>query len=299
MLALVEVLAPADWDALPVPGPDITANVQVGPGLQLLGWDPGNLEGLPGDRVGGDLYWQAQHDDPEAGQVVVQLVTDAGVVLFEATSPLAGGNARFVDLDANQAVRHPIWVGLPPDLEPGVYTLRLGRRRADGTWLQVKRGRLDLGPTYDLATIRVVGRQVNLIPPEVDQPREVMFSDTILLVGYELERSGDQLTITAHWQALASMDTRYKVFVHLTGAGSPGDIQSQLDQYPRLPATAWLPGEFLSDEFSLPLPSADERTCFDLLLGFYEEQTGVRLPVTDAGLGVGDTALLQVFCYQE
>jgi hypothetical protein len=87
---------------------------------------------------------------------VLQLSSDDGHVWVEAAGPPAGGLAPFASLDAGQVVRDPRLFALPPDLEPGVYDLSLGRRQPDGSWLRVRRGPFDLGSTYPLATVRVL-----------------------------------------------------------------------------------------------------------------------------------------------
>jgi hypothetical protein len=63
------------------------------------------------------------------------------------------------------------------------------------------------------------------------------------------------------------------------------DIQAQADSYPRLPTTAWLPGEYLSDLITLDLPAGLLPGRYTLRVGWYEESSGHRLP---AFLGTGE-----------
>ena len=70
-------------------------------------------------------------------------------------------------------------------------------------------------------------------------------------------------------------------------------MRAQSDRYPHLPTTTWLPGEYLSDEVNLDLPSALAADRYRLLLGWYDEVTGSRLPVFDAaGEPLGDSVVL-------
>ncbi len=155
-LGEVEVVAPADWAALPPPEIAYPIQVTMGDGVQLLGFDARTFEGQPGDLLPVDLFWQALEDAPEPGLAVLRLADDAGNVLAESSSAPAGGQAPFARLAAGQAVRDPRSVTLPSDLAPGVYNLLLGRQHADGAWFPVRRGPFPLGSTYPLATIRVL-----------------------------------------------------------------------------------------------------------------------------------------------
>jgi hypothetical protein len=157
-LGEVEVTAPADWAALPPPEVTYPIQVTVGDGVQLLGFDARTFEGRPGDRLPLDLFWQALEDSPEPGLAVLQLADDAGNVLAESQAAPAGGRAPFARLAAGQVVRDPRQVTLPGDLVPGVYSVLLGRQRADGSWYPVRRGPFPLGSAYPLITVRVLGR---------------------------------------------------------------------------------------------------------------------------------------------
>lgn len=153
-LGPVRVRAPADWAALPPPEVAYPAGVTLG-SARLPGFEMVSMEANPGGSVAVDLFWQAERDGPEAGPVVLQLADDAGRVWAEESGPPAGGLAPFVGLEKGQVVRDPRILTLPEDLPPGVYNLRLGRRRPDGAWLPVRRGPITLGTTYPLATVRV------------------------------------------------------------------------------------------------------------------------------------------------
>lgn len=295
-LGEVEVVAPVGWSALPLPEIALPLNVSVGEGVRLLGFDAPSLEGYPGEVLDLELFWQASEDRPEAGAAVLQLQDDSGRVLVEASSVPVGGRAPFARLEAGQSVHDPRSLTLPAGLPPGVYNLVVGRQQADGTWLPVRRGLLPLGWAYPLATIRVLGRSMNLTPPSSQHTLEARFGEGIRLAGYDLKAATSKIELTLHWQALAAMTVRYKIFVHLVGDGGPMDIRAQADVYPRLPTTAWLPGEYLSDFVTLDLPAGLSPGRYTLLLGWYEEATGQRLSAFDGtGEMVGDSLALEQF----
>jgi mannosyltransferase len=284
-LGELEVAAPVDWSALPAPEIAQPLHVGVGAGVLLLGFDAPSLEGHPGEAVDLDLFWQASEDRPDAGLVVLQLQEDSGRVLIETSSAPVGGRAPFAGLQAGQSVRDPRSLTLPSGLPSGVYNLVVGRRQASGRWLPVRRGYLPLGSAYPLATVRVLGRSMDLTPPRPQHALEARFGEGIRLVGYDLEAATSRIQLTLHWQSVAAMKVRYKIFVHLVGDGGPMDIQAQADSYPRLPTTAWLPGEYLSDIIALDLPASLLPGRYTLLVGWYKEASGHRLP---ASLGTGE-----------
>jgi mannosyltransferase len=155
-LGEVEVVAPADWWALPSPVVAHPLDVTIGQGVRLLGFDAPLLQAEPGETLPIDLFWQALQDRPEPGPAVLQLADDAGHVRASSSSAPVGGRAAFVALEAGQVVRDPRSLTVPATLAPGVYDLLVGRQRPDGIWLPVRRGLWALGPTYPLATVRVL-----------------------------------------------------------------------------------------------------------------------------------------------
>ena len=292
-LGEVEVVAPGDWSELPLPEMTYPAHVMIGPDVRLLGFNAPALEAYPGGTLELALYWQALEDGPEAGLAVLQLRDDSGQLFTEASSAPVGGAVPFVRLEAGQPVRDPRPFALPADVAPGVYNLVLGRRRADGSWLPVRRPPFPLGLTYPLATVRVLGRPVDLAPPTAQHALEARFGEGIRLVGYDLRYEPPDLALRLHWQALAPMSTRYKVFAHLVGEARGDDIVTQADVYPHLPTTAWIPGEYLSDDLVLRLPDDLPPGSYGLLVGLYDEASGHRLPVFGpAGEAFGDSLSL-------
>jgi mannosyltransferase len=298
VLGEVEVVAPEDWDALPLPEVAQPVHLTVGEGVRLLGFDAPSLEGYPGETLDLDLFWQALEDGPEGGPAVLQLQDDAGQVLAEWSSAPVGGRVPFAQLMAGQAIRDPRPFTLPGDLAPGVYNLVVGRQRPDGTWLPVRRSPFSLGTTYPLATLRVLGRPLGLTPPAVHQSEDAHFGEGIRFIGYDQGQGQGQalVVLTLHWQAFAPMDTRYKIFLHLVDEGNPSSLYAQTDVYPHLPTTAWVPGEYLSDQVTLELPPDLPPGRYMLLLGWYDEATGQRLPAYDAaGTALGDSLALGPF----
>ena len=128
--------------------------------------------------------------------------------------------------------------------------------------------------------------------PVPAHPLDVRFGDVIRLLGFDL--AADATEVTLYWQAEQRMDASYKVFVHLMDPAT-GEIAAQVDAVPRqwtYPTNWWEEGEVVSD--TIPLPSTQLPTGrFDLTVGLYHPESGIRLPVRlDQGLIVGDSLVL-------
>ncbi len=131
-------------------------------------------------------------------------------------------------------------------------------------------------------------------PPDIT-PVDATWSGVARLLGYRLEPAtpvpGRPLTVVLYWQALAPVETPYKVFVHFVGPD--GRILAQHDAFPAnntLPTDLWVPGEVIEDPHPLTLPSDLPPGAYTLRVGLYHPDTLQRLPVRSS-LPVRDRAL--------
>ncbi len=119
------------------------------------------------------------------------------------------------------------------------------------------------------------------IPP-MERELEAQFGDSLRLLGYDLDRAGDTLHVTLHWQAIQRMEQSYKFFVHVCGVES-GELVSQKDVVPHdwsYPTSWWEAEEVVSDELSISLDDVPQGN-YRVLVGAYEPDSGRRLPVVD------------------
>jgi hypothetical protein len=298
LLGTVEVVAPANWWDLSLPPVGQRAGVRMGQ-VRLVGWEMPRLGGVPGERLPVHLVWQQVADGVREARVALRLTNDAGQVMAEADPVLEPRGWTFQQLEPGQAVRDHWEMRLPGDLAAGVYNVTLSLLSAEGAPRQVHRGWVPLGDVYPLATVRVLDRTPEWQPPTPQHPTELRFGTTVHLVGYDLELldsdggEGDRprLRLRLYWQALGATDIPYKMFVHLTDPDNPADIRAQVDVYPGLPTTAWIPGEYVTDEVSLAVPAGEHL----LRLGLYrDDASGARLPTFDArGTALGDHVRLE------
>ncbi len=115
------------------------------------------------------------------------------------------------------------------------------------------------------------------------QSAYVIWGDVIGLADFDVtESESNTLDLDVRWHALERMPESYKVFAQLRRAGT-NEIAGQVDTIPRnwtYPTDWWEVNEIVTDTLSIPLNDLGPGR-FELWLGFYIEESGERLPVTD------------------
>jgi len=120
-------------------------------------------------------------------------------------------------------------------------------------------------------------------PPLRLQPAD--FGDAIALVGWNAQPASSPpgaLHVTIVWQARRAMPQRYTAFVHLDAARADGGKIAQDDREPRggiYPTTRWAPNEMVQETYTLKVPGDLPRGKYVLRVGWYDADTGERLPV--------------------
>jgi hypothetical protein len=113
---------------------------------------------------------------------------------------------------------------------------------------------------------------------------EVQFGDHFRLVGYDLDQDqieqGDVVRSRLYWEVLRKTDHNYTVFTHIwdedKGFSGQQDQEPLHGSYP----TSWLgAGEIIVDEYDMPVRGDALPGIYSLLVGWYDWQTGERLPV--------------------
>ncbi len=109
------------------------------------------------------------------------------------------------------------------------------------------------------------------------------FGDALALVGWraqaETSKPGN-LTLQVVWQARRALERRYTAFVHLEDA--TGAKVAQDDREPRggvYPTTRWAVGEMVRETYTLKVPKDLPGDQYTLRVGWYDTETGERLPV--------------------
>ncbi|MCB9004681.1 MAG: glycosyltransferase family 39 protein [Ardenticatenaceae bacterium] len=128
--------------------------------------------------------------------------------------------------------------------------------------------------------------QSQFIPPAA--PTQI--SDALQFLGYDVQtpeaRPGDPFVVATLWQVERPLP-QAQLFTHLwSGAGEPAAQQDLLDA----PGAGWQPGDLLIQRHELTAPAAGS---YQLLVGAYDQVSGVRYPVFVDGRAQSDAILLQ------
>src|SRR5574341_1454923 len=125
-------------------------------------------------------------------------------------------------------------------------------------------------------------------PPEpATQPVGAVYENVITLEGVAIldprPTPGAVVRFAMQWVSAVPVQDSFKIFVHIIGPD--GQIQAQHDGIPGaglLPMTAWEPGQPVVDRFAIRLPADLPPGEYEVRVGIYHPDSGLRLPVTEA-----------------
>lgn len=284
----VRALQPAQAADLP----DGRSPVMLDGNLGLVAWHVDRKQASPGETVSVVGYWQAAGTVQTDYDGVLTLVGENGVVVAERSVLLGTPQYPTSAWGAGRPVRWVARLPVPAAAAPGGYVVKVALRdRASGRVV---------GDSAAIAEVRVSGPPRVFTPPQVGMRVGTRFGAWVELYGADVAattlRQGDSLKVTLHWLALEEMAKSYTVFVHLIDADNR--VWTQQDSVPQggaRPTTGWLPGEYITDEYTLYVKPDTPPGEYWIEVGLYDaaDPTFPRLPVLGAdGQSVGDRVLL-------
>lgn len=121
-------------------------------------------------------------------------------------------------------------------------------------------------------------------PPQPQIAQEQRLGDGISLIGYDLVReqgaTEDVAKVGLYWHNTAKLATNYTVFMQLLD--QQGVLAWGWDNPPcrrTCPTESWQPGEYIRDEYTLPLGALTPSGTYTVVTGMYDPATGQRLPL--------------------
>jgi hypothetical protein len=149
-----------------------------------------------------------------------------------------------------------------------------------------------LGPkSIVLADVEVTPWPLVTESPAVPRPLQADFGQPVVarLLGYDIsaEEAGadEEIELKLFWHSLTGdLAESYSVFIHLVDEA--GETVAQADGVPLggfRPTTSWREGEMLVDEHALTIPAGAAAGPYHLWAGFYDPESGLRLPVSVEG----------------
>lgn len=301
VLGMIEVHAPAILPPVEALSVEYPREADFEPGIRLLGYSLAGESFRPGDTLAITLFWQAVADLSEDYYVSLRLQDGGGQDRATLDGPLSNADYPTSYWREGQLVRGFQSLLLPSSLTDGEYYLRLTLSRvADGQPVPLRRYGLNWGDSQRLGTIQVLGRSHQMDPPPgIGHPMSVPVGDAVQFLGYDLDAlevgAGGSLRLTLYWQAISEMDTSYTVFNHLID--DEDRFWGQKDGIPgngSLPTSSWIAGEYVIDEYEIPVQEDTPPGEYLIETGMYNLATMARLRVFDAeGRETGDRILLE------
>lgn len=124
-------------------------------------------------------------------------------------------------------------------------------------------------------------------PPQPQVAQQQRLGDGITLVGYDLVRersiTGDVAKVGLYWHNEDKLTTSYTVFMQLLD--QHGVLAWGWDNPPcrrTCPTESWQPGEYIRDEYTVPLGALTASTTYTVVTGMYDPASGQRLPLQAA-----------------
>lgn len=128
-----------------------------------------------------------------------------------------------------------------------------------------------------------IGKYELYTPAPLTHLQTAEFDDALALVGWTLEPetlNAETLNLTIVWQARRALTRRYTAFVHLETHA--GEKIAQDDREPLggiYPTTRWAANEMVRDVYTLNVARELAPNTYVLRVGWYDTETGERLPV--------------------
>jgi hypothetical protein len=269
--------------------------------IKLLGYELSTRRPQPGEVLSMTLYWQSLQT-VNRRFMIFNYLYDADNNLWLANEyespPIRLGTAAWVP---GEIVTDEAKMWLDPKIPAGIYTVHVG--------LFVELGddqiRLPLvidGEVSDVSHVALGPIKIGGPPPAItvesvrpQRETNVLLGGVVSLVGYDVapqqvseSATPAPLEVTFYWQALATMNDDYTVFVHIKNEA--GEVVAQKDGPPAggiYPTSLWDIGETIEDETVVPLDRLEPGS-YELVVGLYDPVTGERLTVA----GTADNFIL-------
>lgn len=237
----------------------------------------------PGDVVAADVAWGTSEALTERYVATLTLQNERGEIVEDTALPV-GGEWTTEQWPVNTLVWQYLTIETSPSLANGNYDVILSFQQEE----QERNA-----PAMTIGQVTVGDAQCAQDLPPGAVTLDARFGNRLRLLGYTMNRNGNQLNLTLYWRLIQHMDTNYKIFVHVFGADDVPVAQD--DAMPHrggYPTRFWAAGETVVDDMIVDLSKAPPGT-YGLAVGVYDPDTAERLPLVDgAGQSPQDNRLV-------
>ena len=266
-LVIPTYAAPQVIAASEIPPTASMLNVDMGKGMTLLAADIETKTAVPGDMIHTTLYWRAETPPSNPPHITITgtgrelapvavLHTLHGSGINPPSSWLPGqiiADRITVPLDEETAV--PTQVRLWAKLQDGTGSVEIGQLKA----VPLTQATIQTNP------LAIMGEHIQLIEANI-APNQA--------------QPGDSVQVQLKWQALDPPAQPLTAFVHM---GDPTMAPLAQSDAPPLkgdfPTQLWDTGDIITDTYNLILPENVSAGDYPIYTGFYDSNSGERLPI--------------------
>lgn len=255
---------------VPPPPMEHTLDASFG-GLTLLGYALPDQPYKEGETIPLTLLWRREAGELPAQTLHFNLVLPSGPATTKAIAVPLDTDYPAKDWQQGELVRVTYDLPVPAPVVAGQYRLALQRGEP--------------ADTVSLGAVAVQTRQRSYTLPDFPYHSQEQFSTAggIAPAAFEVNspnlQPGGVLTLTIAWKAGATAPAgkALRVFTHLLGPD--GKVAAQDDQWPcdeTCPTTSWLPGEVVTEVYTLQLGKDAPAGKYSLEVGLYDPETNDR-----------------------
>lgn len=253
------------------------------PAIQLADVFVARRAARAGEWVDVTLTWKVLAPLANAMNLFIQVRDKNGDMRAQLNEPLRAGELGTSAWQPGEIKIERYAVPLPRGLSQGTYSLVVGLTNPQNDELIPSRAPDDsIETAHSLDTPVYIGKGWNAAAQTPPFPLRVDFDSWARLAGYTLPtqtfHAGESVPLTLYWIGREHTAHAYQMFVHLVNAR--GEMVAQRDAPPlqgAYPTSAWNEGEWIRDAFALELPPDLEPGKYEILVGWYDLQTGARV----------------------
>ena len=283
--------------------------VQLSPGVHLLGYDIDKAEARPGEEVTITHYFQCIESAPKAQTLLMRL---DGPKRFHHNHVPVAGDYPFERWQKGEYVTDRLTLRLRSGTPAGTYVVKLGvteRRQNDDDDAppvahRHARRRDRLWDTARLAVFAPVVDVSKFVAPSrpADAPDgAIRFGDDIELLGCTINGSelnpGLHATIKCFFHVLSAPPPRWTVTMHVKGQHLERD-ETHVPVGGQLPLSQWLPGQYVVDAHELWVGGLDPFGDYQVLVGIREGEGDAGAPVAPQGAAADKLGRVAVAAYK-
>ncbi len=255
---------------------DRQTNVAFENGISLLGYTAPSTTTFPGNSLPLTLFWQFNEPIVESWRYRLSVSGSQGM-LREDVGRIGADWIAWDKIPTGGIIAQPIGIYPRPTAQAGRYYFEWSVFQDEPSAKRQIGGEMAV-ELWPLETT---------LPP-VDNSAFIgdnHFGNGVNLEAFALVEKGKQLDLTLFWRSLTEWTEAYEVFVHLVeSADAPPVAQSNgIPVGNSRPTQTWRENEVIRDSRTLSLPSDLPAGGYEIYVGFYATESGLRLPVLFEG----------------